>query len=396
MYSAYILLSLVLAAVVYGCVEFSRHQHNVLSIPIRVHVNGTRGKSSVTRLIGAGLRAGGIATITKVTGTYPRLILEDGSEIQIYRRGDANILEQLSIIHFASERNARAIVIECMALEPQYQHITEHQMIHATIGVITNVRLDHVDIMGHTTEEIAAALGKTIPDRQHLFAAEYSATGQLKNIAGSKEAEFHLATPDTVSLDEMRQFSYIEHRENVALALDVCTHLGVDRSVALTGMYAATPDAGVLKRCTVEAFRKRITFYNAFAANDPDSTYFIWKKLEEESGFEGTRVVLLNTRQDRMDRARQLAEMVGQRLSGDMDYLMLIGQCPEVVKGMSVEYGVDPARVLSVGWTTPESVFEHTLSVTNPASTIVGIGNMGGMGAAVAEYFERRSISSND
>lgn len=395
MYSAYILLSLVLAAVVYGCVEFSRHQRHVLSIPIRIHVNGTRGKSSVTRLIGAGLRAGGIATITKVTGTYPRLILEDGSEIHIYRRGDANILEQLSIMQFASERNARAIVIECMALEPQYQHITEHQMIHATIGVITNVRLDHVDIMGHTTEEIATVLGETIPERRHLFTAEYSVTEQLRNIATTKETEVHVAMPDAVSSDEMRRFSYIEHRENVALALDVCTHLGIDRSVALAGMFTATPDAGVLKRYTVEAFKKRLTFYNAFAANDPDSTFFIWKKLKEESGFDGARVVLLNTRQDRMDRARQLAEMVGQRLNSEMDCLMLIGQCPDVVKGMSVEYGVDPARIVSIGWTTPESVFEHALSVTNPASTIVGIGNMGGMGAAVAEYFERRSISGN-
>ena len=37
--------------------EYWRHQRNVKAIPIRIHVNGTRGKSSVTRLIAAGLRA---------------------------------------------------------------------------------------------------------------------------------------------------------------------------------------------------------------------------------------------------------------------------------------------------------------------------------------------------
>ena len=37
----------------------------------------------------------------------------------------------------------------------------------------------------------------------------------------------------------------------------------------------ATPDAGVLKLSKVKAFGKNIYFYNAFAANDPQSTLMI-------------------------------------------------------------------------------------------------------------------------
>lgn len=59
MFSLYFLLIFVLALIVAGIIEFNRHQKRVYSIPVRIHVNGTRGKSSVTRLIGAGLRAGG-------------------------------------------------------------------------------------------------------------------------------------------------------------------------------------------------------------------------------------------------------------------------------------------------------------------------------------------------
>ena len=88
----------------YGIIEFALHQKRIYSIPIRIHVNGTRGKSSVTRLIGAALRQGGFKTITKVTGTYPRLILEDGTETNIYRKTEANIIEQLSVIKLASRR----------------------------------------------------------------------------------------------------------------------------------------------------------------------------------------------------------------------------------------------------------------------------------------------------
>ena len=108
---SYILLIVLVLFAVYGVVEFFRHQRRVRSIPIRVHVNGTRGKSSVTRLIGAGLRAAGIPTITKVTGTFPRLILEDGSDVHIHRRGEANILEQVSIVRFAAKRKAQALVV---------------------------------------------------------------------------------------------------------------------------------------------------------------------------------------------------------------------------------------------------------------------------------------------
>ncbi len=396
MLTSYILLLVLVLFAAYGVVEFLLHQRRVRSIPIRVHVNGTRGKSSVTRLVGAGLRAGGIPTITKVTGTFPRLILEDGSDVHIHRRGEANILEQVSIVRFAAARKAQALVVECMALEQQYQRITERQMIRATVGVITNVRLDHIDIMGRTLPEITKVLGETIPEDKHLFTAENVVTDNLRTLATKKHATMHLSDESSVTQEEMNGFSYIEHRENVALALDVCNHLGVGRQTALNGMYGAIPDAGVLKRFTVDVFGKRLTLYNAFAANDPDSTFLVWQRLKNEIGFEGKRIVLLNTRQDRMDRARQLAELAGRKLAPDMDFLMLIGQCSEVVKGMAKDYGIDAGRILSVGWTTPEKVFEQALSVTDRESTIVAIGNMGGMGAQVAEYFENRSLHNHD
>jgi poly-gamma-glutamate synthase PgsB/CapB len=396
MLTSYILFIVLILFAAYGVAEFFGHKKRLRSIPIRIHVNGTRGKSSVTRLIGAGLRAAEIPTITKVTGTFPRLILEDGSDVNIHRRGEANILEQVSIVSFAAERKARALVVECMALEPQYQRITERQMIRATVGVITNVRLDHIDIMGRTLPEIATVLGETIPEGGHFFTAEHIVSENLGALAARKHATMHLSRETTVTGEEMAGFSYIEHKENVALALDVCEHLGVSRRTALEGMYTAIPDAGVLKRFTVDAFGKRLTLYNAFAANDPDSTFLVWQRLKNEIGFEGKRIVLLNTRQDRMDRARQLAELAGRRLNQDMDYLMLIGQCSEVVKGMAKEYGVDGRCILPVGWTTPERVFEQALSVTDRESTIVAIGNMGGMGAQVAEYFEHRSHQNHD
>jgi gamma-polyglutamate synthase len=394
MYSFFILLALLIIAVIAGITEYMRHQKRIYSIPVRIHINGTRGKSSVTRLIGAGLRAGGISNITKVTGTYPRLIIEDGTETYIYRKASANILEQLSIVKFAASRKVDALVMECMALQPQYQTITENQMIHANIGVMTNIRMDHTDVMGKTLPEIAETLGRTIPQNEHLFTSEDVIPGLLKQMADKKKTVTHFIDPETVSREEMKGFRYIEHRENVSLALAICQHLGVDRQTALEGMYNAIPDAGVLMAFRVEAFAKTMVFYNAFAANDPDSTFLVWKKIRDENGLEGKRIILLNTRQDRLYRAEQLAEMVALKMVDEIDYLMLIGQSTDVVERLALSDGIPSQKLLTVGWTTPDEVFERIMSVTDNISTIIAIGNMGGMGAGTVEYFENRAIKS--
>jgi poly-gamma-glutamate synthase PgsB/CapB len=211
-------------------------------------------------------------------------------------------------------------------------------------------------------------------------------------MADRRNAITHFADPETVLPDEMQGFRYIEHRENVALALAVCMHLGIDRETALKGMYQAIPDAGALMVFRVEAFHKQLVFYNAFAANDPDSTFLVWRKIANEMGMEGTRIVLLNTRQDRLYRAQQLAEMVADRMENEFEYLMLIGQSTDVVEHIALNNGIPRRKVISVGWTTPEKVFESILSLTGNTATIVAIGNMGGMGAGTVEYFQHRSL----
>ena len=71
-------LVMTLALFVLGVLENALHQRNVEKIPIRIHVNGTRGKSTTTRLIAGILRQAGYRVVAKTTGTAARLIFEDG------------------------------------------------------------------------------------------------------------------------------------------------------------------------------------------------------------------------------------------------------------------------------------------------------------------------------
>ena len=76
-----------------------------------IHVNGIRGKSSVSRLIDAGLRSGGLRVLTKTTGTCPQLIHTDGSETPLSRRGKPSIKEQLHVLRLAARQQADVLVI---------------------------------------------------------------------------------------------------------------------------------------------------------------------------------------------------------------------------------------------------------------------------------------------
>ncbi len=388
-----ILTMMTLALLCAAGLEYRRHQRRVMTIPHRIHVNGTRGKSSVTRLIGAGLRAGRIATITKVTGTFPRLILPDGSDVPIHRKAAPSILEQLAIIDYARRRKARALVIECMALDPHYQRITEEQMVHATLTVFTNIRLDHTDVMGRTLEEIGTSMANTIPRGGSMLAAHDDNIALVRRLARARGTRVIEAHADTVSEAEMNGFRYIEHRDNVALALAACDTLGVARETALRGMWQAEPDAGVLSRSEVREGDHSTTFFNAFAANDPDSTRLVWKKLRDEGHLASQRFVLLNTRPDRQDRADQLAHLVATELAPELDAVFAMGEPTDVVVRSLRGYGMTAEKVIDLDRAEPAAIHRAIADRTTKRSSVVAIGNMGGLGAATAAWFADRSIN---
>ena len=72
------LIIILIILISFGFIENYYHNKSLDKIPTRIHVNGARGKSSVTRLIAAGLRAGGVSTMAKTTGSAPRIIDKNG------------------------------------------------------------------------------------------------------------------------------------------------------------------------------------------------------------------------------------------------------------------------------------------------------------------------------
>jgi len=376
----------------YGIWELYRHRQKLAKIPIRVHVNGTRGKSSVARLIAAGLRASGMRTCCKTTGTLPRMIVPSGTEYPVFRPSKANVIEQVRIVDMAVEFEAEALVIECMALRPNLQWLCENKLVRATHGVITNAREDHLDVMGPTEKDVAWALAGMVPVKTKLFTAErdhlnvfaYASQDRSTQLIAITEEDVEQITP----LD-LAGFMYVEHAENVALALRVCADLGVDRATALRGMWEAKPDPGAMTAHEMDFFGRKIHFVNGFAANDPESTERIWTMALERYPEVERRVLVVNCRQDRPDRSQQLGKSVTQWPAAD--YYVLIGTGTYIFAKTATEAGIDPLKLVFAEDLPAPDIFETLLEYSGKTSLIMGIANIGGVGLDVVRYFANRS-----
>ena len=360
-----------------GMVEYFLHQRTIRTIPVRVHVNGARGKSSVVRLIAAGLRGDGKKVFAKTTGTLPRIICEDGSELAIKRHGGASIGEQIRIARKLAKKQPEIYVVECMAVKPEYQHLTEHQMIHATHGVITNARMDHLDEMGPTYDDVVNSLLNTRPRNGKLYFGDHSL-----------EKTHRSAGHHSRDLSEwIEKFKYQEHEENINLALDICNDLGVDDKTALCGMILAHPDPGALQVLHIENDGNMIYFANGFAANDPGSTKQVWDLVHRRNSLPEHFVILLNSRSDRFFRSKQLANMIGREFAPNAVFLM--GQRTNILKKIIVKNGFPKSQITDFGEMRAEKIVPKLMdSLKGRDVTVFSIGNVGLQGGAVVEFFD--------
>ncbi|MBR58490.1 MAG: poly-gamma-glutamate synthase PgsB [Myxococcales bacterium] len=386
-----ILISFVVGDRILEGTRLKRHREQ---IPIRIHVNGSRGKSSVTRLIAGALRGGGISAIAKTTGTTPRIIYEDGSETPLYRLGKANIKEQFHVLGLAAQRNPDAIVIECMALQPRLQAMSEHRIIHSTIGVITNCREDHLDVMGPTERHVAQALAGTTPAGQTLVTAESQHLDILKHACQELECNLEVVATDdleAISNAEMARFGYYEHRENVAVALRVAKLCGVSREDAMVGMLNATPDVGALRMYDLEFFGRQICFVHGFAANDPQSSHHIWELSHRVFPEYSRRIMLLNLRTDRGDRSRQLGEAI-TTWATQPDFVVLMGTGTRIAARELLKKGFLPGQIVFSEGTSARDVFERIVELVDQRALVVGLGNVADPGLALVGLFRNRGV----
>lgn len=330
-------------------------------IDLIIHVNGIRGKSTVTRLIDAGLRGCGYAVFSKTTGTVPMTIDVNNTPKPIKRWGPANIREQLRVIGWASKQRATALVVECMAVKPELQYLSENRILHADINVITNVRADHLDEMGEDLESIAYSLANTIPKNGVVVLGEDKFFSCFERCAEKQKCRIVAAKPYEGE-DVLGTFP-----ENIAAALEVCDVLKLDRQKFFDGMRNYIRDAGALAEYRIE----NTVFINGFSVNDPESTLSVYGRVTEKYPAEDV-TVLLNTRLDRPFRIRQHMDMLQEMQFGK---LLITGSNPAYVLKELKKRGLNAVRIVK-----PEELLNEKI--------VFGCGNIAANGMKILNYFD--------
>tara|TARA_B100001559_G_scaffold270887_1_gene239125 strand:- start:121 stop:597 length:477 start_codon:yes stop_codon:yes gene_type:complete len=143
---------------------------------------------------------------------------------------------------------------------------------------------------------------------------------------------------------------------------------GVKREKALAGMLKTIPDPGAL---LIWNLKNKNKFISAFAANDPDSTFRVWKliKLKEKNKI----CFFLNSRNDRRYRTIQLINLVLNKINPDLFIIRADNVDLELSKNNNkIKIKKFPMK------SNQNDVINYIVELNQ--FTIVGIGNIVGWG----------------
>src|SRR5256712_5925090 len=166
-----------------------------------------------------------------------------------------------------------------MPVDPELRRASKNPLIRATLAVITNVRRDHLEVIGPDIGTGARNLSDVIPPNGTVVTAEHRLLPALQDEAEKRHAKVVTVDPETISDALLESFPYITFKENIALALGVCDLLGLDRERALDGMLHSTPDYGTVRLFERKSPAGPYTLVCALGVNDVDSLLELRREL---------------------------------------------------------------------------------------------------------------------
>ncbi len=319
------------------------------------------------------------------------VILPDEEEKEIKRRGAPSILEGKNILRKAAEFQAQALVLELMSIHPECSYYESVRMFKPHILVITNVRLDHLAQMGTSKEDIARSFASSIPENATVFIPQEEFFPVFKEVAERMRSTI-IQVPGGSNTEYIQSKSIrhsFELEENIRLSLAVAEFLEIDKKIALQGMTKAQPDFGSLKTWTSDLGSPPRGWHlvSCFAANDPESTRLVLSKLLEKKLFNRKEIVgLLNLRGDRGDRTLQWLKSLKEEAFPEVRKFFFIGDHAQALKSR-LKIPVKAELIVSQR-RGPKKIMEEIAEKVNAEAVLIGMGNMGGLGKELVEYWE--------
>lgn len=343
-------------------------------------------------MVASVLREAGYKTLAKTTGSKPMLILPDGTEKDIRRTGRPSILEQKKILKLAARLGVEAIVCEMMSIKPECLRAESRQFLRPHVLLITNVRLDHVEDMGVTKPEIAKSMAEAVSGGSTVLVPGeecYPAFLEAAERVGAS-VERVPRPPSQTNSTGGGAGSRLEFEENQNLALAVADFLKVDRETARRGIKKAIPDFGSLKVWQLRMDDPDRTWHAAslFAANDPESSGRALAHLKSWNiVFPNRMIGLLNLRQDRGDRTLQWLHVLEKGFFSDFQRLVFIGDHAHALGRGHKRPGQLSLQISALPGKDPLTIMNHLAAGELGEVLLVGLGNMGGVGEKLVNYW---------
>ncbi|MDD2206641.1 MAG: Mur ligase family protein [Aminobacterium sp.] len=262
---------------------------NLNMTQIQIVVTGSRGKSSVARLLFCALSSYGLQTWARITGVVPRELSPFG-ERAILRSAGGHVEEMRWWLR-SLPPHAEAVVLENSAVAPELQKLPSCWLKNP-IFVITNVRSDHQDAWGPGEEGAVLALTQGIPRKSTVFIPESTSSSPLLlSVLTQKQCQIHIAAFSSLETCVMWK------EENMAIVRDILSFLGLDPKLGEEAMTCLLPDIADFQEIK---FGENILAV-AFSANDVETTQRLFESLRWP--VEDT-TLLFNNRRDRPERLK--------------------------------------------------------------------------------------------
>ena len=364
----YLLLLLIL--LIYLGVEYIWLVKSLQKIPTRILVNGTRGKSTIVKVIREILQQSGQKVFAKTSGNQPLEYLPDGQTKIILRHAPASIIENISILRRWVKESPEVVVMECMALQSETQHHLSSHIFKPNYILISNIHLDHAEAMGNKFEEMVSTILECVNNNANILTTNQVAE-KLKQFGKSLE-NIHIAKAEGFP----EKFDSIPSQivdQNWSLIKTLTDQLNIDQSIAYRSFFEI--HRSIDSTVYTKILNLNYSFWNLFSINDQESTAMFIRHSQNNNCPETQKIILFNARSDRPLRTKQFVELVCQEFPKNIT-IWITGTGNRLAKNL---FGRKKLSFEFVTLMSPRKVIDKLKSKFDVPATIYGIGNHHGM-----------------
>jgi poly-gamma-glutamate synthase PgsB/CapB len=268
-----------------------------------------------------------------------------------------------------------------MSLQPENHLAESRQILQPTHVAITNARLDHTEVMGETVEEIASVLALDVTRGSAVYIPQMSLPAPIAEAAHRRGAKLFPVPAGQGVRFYGAPGQGSEFTENIDLVCAIALSMNIDDGTIQRGLEQTRHDIGRLGIWQTGIESRTVFFVNAFAANDPESTFAVLSKVRAQVPGNLEVTGILNLRQDRGARTLQWIGALKER--GDAFHRLFVTGGHSAVLARTIP----AARILKRG--TPLKMTEEIVSGLAGSAIVFGFGNIKGPGLELSKYWSR-------